>query len=271
LVKTGNVTNLQIPDRSNDIMKLSICLNSVTRSLSKAEAIHLAKKLSYPAIEFWEGANAPVEEVKTALSETGLTLACMGGANNLLLDPATRPKYLEDLSLAISNAKALGAKGLISTTGQELEGVSREAQHESIVEGLKEAAKLLEGTGLILNLEPLNILVNHKGHYLYSSAEAFEIVRKVASPNIKVLYDIYHQQISEGHLIANIAANIDIIGHFHAAGNPGRGELYFGEINYKEVFKAIDSAGYTGYVGLEYWPKVDEMEESLAKTIELYM
>jgi len=251
-------------------MKLSICLNSVTGSLSKPDAIKLAKKLGYPAVEFWEGANAPVEEIKAALNETGVSLACMGGAANLLVDPATRPKFLEELSAAITNAKQLGAKGLIATTGQELPDIPREAQHQSIVDGLKEAAKLLDGTGLTLNIEPLNVLVNHKGYYLSTSLEAFEIVRKVASPNVKVLYDIYHQQVTEGHLIANITANIDLIGHFHVAGNPGRGEPYIGEINYNEVFKAIDAAGYTGYAGLEYWPATDGMEESLAKILELY-
>jgi len=230
----------------------------------------LAKKLGYPAVEFWEGANAPVDEIKAALTETGIDLACMGGALNLLVDPATRPKFLEELGAAIANAKILGAKGLIATTGQEINDIPREAQHQSIVDGLKEAAKLLDGTGLTLNLEPLNVLVNHKGYYLATSAEAFEIIRKVASPNIKVLFDIYHQQITEGNLIANITANIDLIGHFHLAGNPGRGEPYFGEINYKEVFKAIDAAGYTGYAGLEYWPTVDGMEESLIKIMEKY-
>ena len=250
-------------------MKLSVCLNSVTGSLSKVDAIKLSKKLGYPAVEFWEGSNFPVEEIKATLDETGMTLACMGGGSNWV-DPATRAATLEGLKASIANAKILGAKGMIATTGQELPGVSREAQHQSIVDGLKEAAKLLEGTDLILNLEPLNVLVNHQGYYLATSAEAFDIVRKVNSPNIKVLYDIYHQQITEGHLIANITANIDLIGHFHVAGNPGRGEPYFGEINYKEVFKAIDAAGYTGYAGLEYWPEVDGMEESMAKILEVY-
>jgi len=250
-------------------MKLSVCINSVTGNLSKPEAIKLAKKLGYPAIEFWEGATAPVEEIKTALSETGITLACMGGAHNLV-DPATRPQFLEELMAAIANAKVLDTKSLITTTGQELPGVSRQTQHDSIVDGLKEAAKLLEDTGMTLNIEPLNVLVNHAGYYLPTSAEAFEIVRKVNSPSIKVLYDVYHQQITEGQLIANITNNIDLIGHFHAAGNPGRGELYFGEINYVEMFKAIKAAGYTGYVGLEYWPAVDGIEESLAKILEMY-
>ena len=252
-------------------MKLCICLNSVTGSLAKPDAIKLAKKLGYKAVEFWDGPWLTPDEtaaIKAALIETGITVACMGVSGGLV-DPETRPNFLEELKASIANAQELGAKGMIATTGQELKGVPREAQHQSIVEGLKEAAKLLEGTGLTLNLEPLNILLDHEGYYLYTSKEAFEIVRKVASPNIKILFDIYHQQITEGNLIANITANIDLIGHFHVAGNPGRGEPYTGEINYKEVFKAIDAAGYEGYAGLEYWPKVDGMEESLVKVLDM--
>ena len=154
-------------------------------------------------------------------------------------------------------AKELGCKFLISQVGDELEGVSREDQHNSIVDGLKVCAPMLEEEGITLVIEPLNTHVNHKGYYLYSSHEAFEIVDKVGSGNVKVLYDIYHQQIMEGNLISTIRNNIDKIGYFHAAGNPGRNELYYGEINYMEVLKAIRETGYNGYIGLEYFPKDD--------------
>ena len=80
---------------------------------------------------------------------------------------------------------------------------------------------------------------------------------EVASPAVKVVLDIYHQQISEGHLIRNLTANIDKIAHFHAAGNPGRHELTIGEIHYPNVFEAIQETDYAGYVGLEYWPVHD--------------
>ena len=250
------------------VMKLSLCLNSATGSLGRTDAMKLAKKLGFTAVEFWEGKDFDLEAYKAVLSETALTLACMGSGKNLV-DPGTRQEFLDGIKLSLDNAIKLGAKGIIVTTGQELEGVPREKQHQSIVEGLKAAAGIVAGSGIRLLLEPLNILVNHPGYYLYSSAEAFEIIRKVNSPDIKLLFDIYHQQVSEGNLIANICDNIDLIGHFHAAGNPGRGELYLGEINYKEVFSAIRAAGYDAYVGLEYWPKED-YELSLKKCLEFY-
>jgi len=249
-------------------MKLSLCINSATKDYSPTDAMKYAKKLGYGAVEFWEGKDFDVEAYKNTLTETGLTLACMGMGRGLV-DPNTRQEFLEDIKISLANAKILGAKCIIAVTGQELEGVSREKQHDSIVEGLKEAAQIVAGSGVTIVVEPLNVLVNHAGYYLYSSAEAFEIVKKVGSPHVKVLFDIYHQQISEGNLISNIVDNIDLIGHFHAAGNPGRGELYLGEINYCEVFKAIDATGYKGYAGLEFWPKGD-VEEALKKCLELY-
>ena len=87
-----------------------------------------------------------------------------------------------------------------------------------------------------------------------------DIIAAVNSPQVKLLFDIYHQQISEGHLIHNITSNIDRIGHFHAAGNPGRHELTVGEIDYRKVFDAIRGTDYDGFVGLEYWPLQDPVK-----------
>jgi len=248
-------------------MKLSLCLNVV--NASRTDAMRLAKSIGYDAVEYWEGKDYSVDEYKQTLTETGLTVTCAGFATGLV-DPATREDFLQQVKTSVENAKIIGNKGIIATTGQELPGVSREEQHQSIVDGLCEVAALLAGTDYTLLLEPLNVLVNHKGYYLYSSTEGFEILRKVNSPNVKMLFDIYHQQVSEGQLIANITQNIDLIGHFHVAGNPGRGEPYFGEINYAEVFTAIDATGYSGYAGLEYWAKSDTVEDSLKRCLELY-
>lgn len=249
-------------------MKLSLCLNSATGSLERTEAMKLAKKLGYTAVEFWEGKDFDLAAYKSALTETKLTLACMGFGSNLV-DPGSRAEFLDNIKTSLDNALKLGAKGIIVTTGQEIEAVPRDKQHQSIIDGLKEGSKIIADSGIQLLLEPLNTLINHPGYFLYSSLEAFDIIREVNSPNVKLLFDIYHQQVSEGNLIANICDNIDLIGHFHAAGNPGRGEPYLGEINYKEVFAAIDNSGYTAYVGLEFWPKED-FETSLKKCLELY-
>ncbi|MFT4547051.1 MAG: hydroxypyruvate isomerase, partial [Verrucomicrobiales bacterium] len=202
-------------------------------------------------------------ELKAAQAGNGLVISACCTKFISLVDPALRVDYLQGLEDSIMAAKDLGTTTLISQVGDFRKGISRDQQHQSLVDGLKEAAPMLEAAGITLVIEPLNELVNHPGYYLVRSDEAFEIIDEIASPNIKVIFDIYHQQISEGHLIHNITTNIDKIGHFHAAGNPGRHELQHGEINYQEVFAAIQQTNFSGYVGLEYWPQAEDPTASL--------
>ena len=86
---------------------------------------------------------------------------------------------------------------------------------------------------------------------------------------MKVVFEIYHQQVSEGNIIPNIINHLDCIAHLHAAGHPGRHELQYGENDYKNIFAAVDKAGYTGACGLEYGPLLPP-EESLAAAKKLY-
>ena len=99
---------------------------------------------------------------------------------------------------------------------------------------------------------------------------AFDIIREVNHPLVKVVFDIYHQQIMEGNIIPNITSNLDCIAHLHCAGHPGRNELQYGENDYSVIFRAVDKALYTGCCGLEYSPKL-EPTESLKEFKRLYM
>lgn len=185
-----------------------------------------------------------------------------------LVDPTVRNEFIKGVKTSVETAHKLECPTLLVTVGNELEGVPRKKQHESIVEGLREASKIAEKASVTLALEPLNVLVDHKGYYLYSSAEGFEILREVNSSNVKLLYDIYHQQITEGNLIDTITKNIGSIAHFHVGDVPGRHEPGTGEINYANVFKKIDEAGYRGYVSLEFRPLKDP-KEALEKVKKL--
>ena len=107
--------------------------------------------------------------------------------------------------------------------------------------------------------EPLNPQDNHANYYLNRTSEAFDIVREVASPFVKILFDIYHVQIMEGNLIDTIRKNIAHISHFHVGDVPGRHEPGTGEIHYSNVFKAIRAAGFRDFVAMEYVPAKDAM------------
>ena len=164
--------------------------------------------------------------------------------------------------------RRMGVGRLITQVGQDT-GAPREAQHESIVAALRAARPILEDSGVTIMIEPLNTLVDHKGYYLWSAVEGARIVREADHPLVRLIFDIYHQQIMEGNIIPNITQNLDIIAHLHAAGHPGRHEMQRGESDYRVIFDAVDAAGYTGACGLEYTPLM-EPEESLRVAKSLY-
>jgi len=241
-------------------MKVSVCSEAVFTGVDYKQGMEDLAKAGYRDLEFWVWWNKDLNILKELKSCHSINFTAMCAKPASLVDESERKEYKQNIIESIKAAKEIGCKTLIGLVGDELPETPRDIQHDSIIAGLKEVAPLLEEAEVVLVIEPLNTRIDHKGYYLWDADEAFEIVDKVGSANIKVLFDIYHQQIMQGDLIRRIEANIDKIGHFHAAGNPGREELFKGEINYAEVTRAIDNAGYEGYIGLEYFPKGNILE-----------
>lgn len=237
-------------------MKLSVCVDAVFMGMDVEQAISQVKKAGIGAVEFWTWEDKDMDRLKKAARENEIEIVAFCTGFTSLVDPTKREKYVESLKKTIATVKDLGCRTLISQTGEELP-LPREEQHTNLVEGLKTCVPYLEESGITLVVEPLNLRVDHAGCYLSSSDEAAEVMKEVGSQNVKMLFDIYHQQITEGDLIRRIKEYIPYIGHFHAAGNPGRHELYDSEIAYEKVFSAIAETGYDGYVGLEYFPLED--------------
>lgn len=234
-------------------MKLSVCIDAVYEGESITKALHEIKEVGYSYFEFWSWWDKDLDVLQKAKEELGVTLIAFCTKFVSLVDPVQRQMYLKGLEESIQVARRLGCKQLITQVGNDT-GEDRAFQHQSLVEGLKVCVPLLESNGITLLVEPLNTRIDHKGYYLDSSDEAFAIIDEVGSKYVKVLFDIYHQQIMEGDIIRRITGNIEKIGHLHAAGTPGRSELYNGELNYNVIFKAIDEKGFDGYIGLEYFP-----------------
>ena len=196
----------------------------------------------------------------------GIECACIVGNQGVnpkgmtLTDPRDREGFLAEIRASVEAAKRFETRRMVTLTGNEVPGASREQQHKSIVEGLKAAHDIVAPHEITLIVEPLNTLVDHKGYYLNHTPEAFEIIREVDSPYVKILFDIYHVQIMDGNLIDTIRKNIAAISHFHVGDVPGRHEPGTGEINYGNVFKAIGATGFTGFVAMEYNPSKDPMK-----------
>jgi len=237
------------------MIKLSACIEMIFTEVPFTDRIARVSEIGLPAFEFWSWSSKDINEIKRKKKKYGLETAAFGVDPRVsLVDQGTAGSLVKAVEGSINIAHELDCKVLIVTTGNELKGVPRGEQHKRIVNCLKEAAPTAEREKVTLVLEPLNVLVNHMGYYLSSSYEGFDIIKEVGSPNVKLLYDIYHQQITEGNLISTITKNISMIGHFHAADVPGRHEPGTGEINYANVLRAIGDAGYEGYVGLELAP-----------------
>jgi hydroxypyruvate isomerase len=226
-------------------------------SLTFTDKIRKVHALGFSAFEFWGWRDKDLNEVFQVSQELGIQVASMCTAFIPLVDPSRREEFLLDLKQSLEAAKLLKCPYLIVFSGNEIDNVSREEQIENMIKGLQESIPLLENTGVTLILEPLNALVNHKGYFLNTSSEAAYIIDRVGHGQIRFLFDVYHQQITEGNLIPNITQYFNQIGYFHVADHPGRFEPGTGEINYSNVLQAIKKLDYKGYIGLEYTPSTD--------------
>jgi hydroxypyruvate isomerase len=167
-------------------------------------------------------------------------------------DEAKREAFLKEVRESVEIAKRVNATWMTVVPGHVDRRPHMDYQTARVVETLKQAAGILEPHGLVMVLEPLNTLRNHPGMFLTTTPQAYLVCKAVASPSCKILYDIYHQQITEGNLIPNIDAAWDEIAYFQAGDNPGRNEPGTGEINYRNVFRHIHRKGFTGVVGMEH-------------------
>jgi hydroxypyruvate isomerase len=254
-------------------MKYDVCLETVFPDLPAARRIELIAGAGYRVVEFWFQSSESVAAIRRACDEHDVTI------NNLVVNSADGSiggapvnagdlnKYLESVEEIITLAKSIDCHMGITCAGNLQPDLTRAQMHANLEKAYGLAAEIAAKRNFTLVVEPLNTHVDHAGYYLDSSDEAAEIIRAIGNPALKLLYDIYHMQIMEGNLIAHIEKHIDIIGHFHAAGVPGRHEIFNGEINYQSVVKRIEELGYTGCFGLEYMPAMADHAESLKQTL----
>ena len=250
-------------------MRICIPVPCFFGKMDFCEAIAKLAQLGFDAAETYNWKSLDLDAVRNACEQSGVELLSMCTTEFNMTNPAKREDWLNGLKESCAAAKRVGASKLITQVGADT-GEERARQHDSIVAALKQAKPILEDSGVTIMIEPLNIYVNHPGYYLWSSREAFEIIHEVDHPLVKVVYDIYHQQVMEGNIIPSITQNLDCIAHLHSAGHPGRHELQFGENDYKVIFAAVDKAGYTGACGLEYGPTMDSVE-SLKEFRRIYL
>src|SRR5882757_420311 len=240
--------------------KLSVMLWTIYRKLPFEQRVEKVAEAGYHAVELVdEYKNWSPEDFRRStakLRSLGIVVDAMAGVWAGIADPKLQEKFLSDLANFVPIAEQLECSAIIVLSGNRVEGLSRDAHHESCVENLKRAAEIADKRNLTLLLENIDQEENPK-YYLTSVAEGFEIIRQVNQPRVKFLYDFYHEQISEGNLISKLEKNIEQVGLLHVADVPGRHEPGTGEINYASIYRKLAQLDYRGYVAMEFKPASD--------------
>lgn len=241
-------------------MKFSLCIGAY-RGQDVYYHLEKIKEHGFHGLEFYGWWTlGDLKQVAAAQERIGVGIIATCTRFFNLVDADKREQYLDGLRQTLEACDILGTRSIITQTGNEMEGVPRETQREAMIETLKRCAPLCEKAGVVLEVEPLNGLVDHKGHFLQRSDEAAAVIDAVGSPNVKLVFDVYHQQITEGNVIRNATQLIDRINHYHIADNPGRKQPGTGELNYVNILRAIGQTGFDGYVGLECGYTIDTDE-----------
>lgn len=231
-------------------MKFSIC-NGAYPNKDISYHLEKVKEHGLDGLEYYRWWNLDIEEVAKVSNKLGVGLNSVCTKYISLVDESLRNEYINGLKETLEVAKKLGITSIVSQIGNLLPDAPRKIQRNAMIETLKQCTILFENSNVILELEPLNALVDHPGYYLQKSEEAVEVIKAVNHPNIKMCFDVYHQQVSEGNVINNMTKYIEYINHIHIADNPGRTELGIGELNYHNILQTIKDLKFDGFIGLE--------------------
>ena len=260
-------------------MHLSVCVETVFTDHDITSRVEAIGRHGIKRFELWGLGNHDLQVLKRLVHEDGYQLmAHAGNRDYSMINPDDREGFLAELDSNLQNAEALNCPGLIMLTDAvDEKGIpippdrplSEDEKLASVQEGLAQAVPRAEQAGVTLFMEPLNRKVDHPGYFLAESALGLDLVRNVNSSRLRLLYDIYHQQLTEGDLIRTIEANLPWIGHIHVADVPGRHEPGTGEINFPNIVRMLAANGYDGCVGLECFPAGDSDQALQAFTCAL--
>ncbi len=225
--------------------------------ISDEALIEAGARLGYDGIEM------PNRELWPLIRDSGLSIVSINGHHSIeegFNRRAHHDRIEREIAGNLELAVAWNIPLLICFSGNR-DGLEDEAGAEATAEGLRRVAPLAEDAGVTLVLELLNSKVDHPDYQCDHTVWGVDVCRRVDSPNVKLLYDIYHMQIMEGDIIRTLQENVAFIGHYHTAGNPGRHELDDRqELNYRPIAEAIAATGYAGYIGHEFIPTRDPVD-----------
>ena len=241
------------------------------------DRVRAAAVVGFDAVEMWgpTGVDAPttpkdLPALKAALEETGtsLTAQLSEPRTQFMIPPWDHSEFYRKLDEGVAIAQDLGCPRIVVGSGTGFGGWKRQVQLDKLIVIYPMANAQIDGSGITLALEPVNIRVDHPGSLLDRTAEAVYVARGVGSPYFGVLYDIYHSAVEGEDMAAELANAGDLIAYVQLADAPGRGEPGSGDLDWAERFRILRSSGYDGPIGLEYYP-TQESAASVALIREL--
>lgn len=231
---------------------ISVCIDMMFAYCDFYERFEEVKKCGINTIEFWKWSDKDLDKIKNS----GMNVSIFNIDSNDeklsydlsrgILNDGRVDDFLFALNESIPVYKKLGANAMIVLIGE-----NKEYSEENVLKCLMAAKSIVEKENITLIVEPLNN-IDRVGYSMPYATPVFELLKKVDSPNIKMLYDIYHQNMMSDFDMEEIKENIDLIGHFHVADVPGRHEPGTGKVDYVKIINEINKMPYAGFIGLEY-------------------
>jgi len=263
----SSVAALPIPARveaDGGPFPLTVMLWTVYRDLPFPERLEQVAEAGYHAVElvgeFKDWKPQDFADARRKKRELAMEFDGTCGVWLPLADAGKRDAFLKALRDFIPTMRELECTRLIMQTGNKIPGLSSEVMHTNCIETLKRGGDIAAENNIELLIENIDPEENPK-YFLTSSAEGFDIVRSVGNPHVKLLYDLFHEQIAEGNLIEKLEKNIDLVGLVHVADVPGRHHPGTGEINYSNIFRKLAELRYSRYVAMEFKPLGDAVKE----------
>jgi hydroxypyruvate isomerase len=260
---SGQVAAEPTPTATERSVQFSIMMWTLKKQGTFEENLNRVAMAGYHHVEltgeFKQWSDEDYKRIMGRMETLKISVDATAGVGSGFANPTGTDAFLADLKTIIPTAKRLGAKQLIMLSGKRIDGAPAGSQHAASIEALKRAADLLSAADLVAVIEPIDRIENPP-IYLNGVTEAFEIAKAVGSPNVKVLYDVYHEQREFGNLIEKFEANIAQVGLIHIADVPGRHEPGTGEINYMNIYRKLADLNYKGTIAMEFYPTGDIVE-----------
>jgi hydroxypyruvate isomerase len=240
--------------------RFSVMLWTLEKQAPFDRCLEMVANAGYQGVEltgqFQKWSTDETRRVMAKMRALGLTFDMLSGVKAGFADPSGAAEFMAQAAAQMKAAKELESPQINLKSGNRIDSLSRSVQHAASIENLKRAADLAAATQVQIVVEPIDPLEN-PNMYLTSVSEAFEIIRAVDSPQVRVLYDFYHEQRAYGNLIEKLEQNIDLVGLVHIADVPGRHEPGTGEIDYANIYRKLGELKYNKFITMEFYPTQD--------------